>query len=226
MLAAADGCVQVSVWFYLPGQGDGAVAPGNNHLGLNHGRAFALSSPFRCLIRGSQKSFEDLSPMFHFKFNTEFPSKEALLGGLFVATVLSMVPFSATARDFIAEYDQARLLRLKVPAEQVIVGNPSIADVAVQSRKLLVITGKTFGVTNLIVLDNKDNVLLSKNIVVRNDNKQVVNLQRGVTRQSYNCTPVCQPSLVIGDESKYYNRVISSAQQKMKISAAELITLL
>ena len=49
--------------------------------------------------------------------------------------------------------DQATLVRLDRPAAEIVVGNPSIADVSVQSSKLLVITGKSFGETNLIVMD-------------------------------------------------------------------------
>jgi Flp pilus assembly secretin CpaC len=37
-------------------------------------------------------------------------------------------------------------------AAEVIIGNPTIADVSVQGGNLLVVTGKSFGVTNIISL--------------------------------------------------------------------------
>src|SRR3972149_3054878 len=49
--------------------------------------------------------------------------------------------------------DQATLVRLDRPAAEIVVGNPSIADVSVESGKVLVVTGKSFGETNLIVMD-------------------------------------------------------------------------
>ena len=38
--------------------------------------------------------------------------------------------------------------------------------------------------------------------MVKRDEGKVVNLQRGTERQSYNCTPQCNPSITIGDEQK------------------------
>ncbi len=52
--------------------------------------------------------------------------------------------------------DEARLIRLDADAAQIIVGNPAIADATVQSARLLVITGKSYGATNIIALDEGD----------------------------------------------------------------------
>ena len=52
--------------------------------------------------------------------------------------------------DLIVKYDQSHLLRLPRPAAEIIIGNPAIADISVQFGNLLVITGKTFGITNII----------------------------------------------------------------------------
>lgn len=49
--------------------------------------------------------------------------------------------------------DHAKVLRLPDKAQTVIVGNPAIADVTVQRNGVMVITGKSYGVTNLIALD-------------------------------------------------------------------------
>ena len=49
--------------------------------------------------------------------------------------------------------DFAKVMRLDTPARTVIVGNPGIADASIDNEKTLVLTGKTAGTTNLIVLD-------------------------------------------------------------------------
>ena len=50
--------------------------------------------------------------------------------------------------------DYARLVRLPEGAQTLVIGNPLVADVnMVKGNQLLVITGKSFGTTNLIVLD-------------------------------------------------------------------------
>ena len=48
-----------------------------------------------------------------------------------------------------------------------------------QSGNLLVITGKSFGITNMIVLDAKRDVIFERRIMVKRDDVRVVNLQRG-----------------------------------------------
>ena len=121
--------------------------------------------------------------------------------------------------DFVVQYDQVRLLRLEDKAADVIVGNPSIADVTIQNGKLLAITGKTFGVTNLIILDRAGRVMMNRRLLVSSDDQKIVNLTRGSTSQTYNCAPKCQPVLKIGDDTDYYGAIAKSSENKVKFSA-------
>jgi Flp pilus assembly secretin CpaC len=132
------------------------------------------------------------------------------------AWALAIAP--AAADDLIVKYDQSQLLRLPRPAAEIIIGNPAIADVAVQSGNLLVVTGKTFGITNIIALDADRNVIQDQRVMVKRDESKVVNLQRGTERQSYNCAPQCNPSIVIGDEQKYFDAIRNASQNKMGFS--------
>ena len=49
----------------------------------------------------------------------------------------------------------------------IVIGNPLIADASLQAGGLMVITGKGYGMTNIIALDRAGNVLMNKNIEVR-----------------------------------------------------------
>ena len=93
------------------------------------------------------------------------------------------------ADDLIVKYDQSQLIRRPRPATEIIIGNPAIADIAIQSGNLLVVTGKSFGITNIIALDAERNVIQDQRVLVRRDDAKVVNLQRGTERQTFNCTP-------------------------------------
>lgn len=126
--------------------------------------------------------------------------------------------YSANAEDLIVKYDQSQLLRLSRPAAEIIIGNPAIADISVQAGNLLVITGKTFGITNIIALDADRNVIRDQRILVRRDEAKVVNLQRGTHRQSYNCTPQCNPSITIGDEPAYFDTISKASTSKIGLS--------
>lgn len=119
------------------------------------------------------------------------------------------------------KYDQSQLLRLDQTVAEIIIGNPSIADVAVQSDNLLVITGKSFGITNIIALDSQRNVIAERRVLVERDQQKVVNLQKGGKRESYNCAPQCNPTITIGDDSQYFETVAKLSERKMKLSEAQ-----
>jgi hypothetical protein len=127
-------------------------------------------------------------------------------------------PIAARASDLVVAYDQSQLLRLPRPVASVIIGNPSIADVAVQGGNLLVVTGKTFGVTNIIALDADRNIIQDQRVIVTRDEARIVNLSKGGLRQSYSCTPNCSPTLTIGDDTAYFDMISKHASTKTKFS--------
>jgi Flp pilus assembly secretin CpaC len=143
-------------------------------------------------------------------------------GALFALTsaqaLVLAIPAAVAADDLIVKYDQSQLLRLPRPASEIIIGNPAIADIAIQSGNLLVVTGKSFGITNIIALDAERNVIQDQRVLVRRDDAKVVNLQRGTERQTFNCTPQCNPSIVIGDDQKYFDMISKAAQSKIGFS--------
>lgn len=137
--------------------------------------------------------------------------------GLAVGCIL-VGPASSEAADLVVAYDQSQLLRLPRPVSSVIIGNPSIADVSVQASNLLVVTGKTFGITNVIALDAERNIIQDQRVVVTRDEVRTVNLTKGDKRQSYSCTPNCAPMITVGDEEEYFKMVSSHAMTKSKIA--------
>jgi Flp pilus assembly secretin CpaC len=138
------------------------------------------------------------------------------------AAVQAQAPAPAAAesrQDLVVNFDQSTLLQLSRPADLVIVGNPSIADVAIQSGNLLVITGKSFGITNIIALDAEKKVIQDQRLLVRRDDQKVLNLTRGKDRQTYNCTGgQCNPSMTVGDDPVYFNAVKESTVGKATTS--------
>ena len=108
------------------------------------------------------------------------------------------------------QVDHAKVIRLPERASTVIVGNPAIADLAVQPRGVVVVTGKAYGVTNLIAMDAAGNLLAESLIQVQAPTAALVTVQRGLDRASYSCTPNCQPTVILGDENKFFSE--ASAQ--------------
>jgi hypothetical protein len=67
----------------------------------------------------------------------------------------------------------------------------------------------------MIALDAARNVIQEMRILVNRDEAKLVNLQRGTQRQSYNCTPQCNLSINIGDETAYFDSLAAASQKKI-----------
>ncbi|NLH79792.1 MAG: pilus assembly protein [Phyllobacteriaceae bacterium] len=130
-----------------------------------------------------------------------------LLALLAVTTAVSSV---AEAKDPISVMiDRAKVMRISAPAATVVIGNPAIADASIQDRQTLVITGKVTGITNLVILDAKGELIADELINVEKADRGTVTVQRGVNRYTYACTPNCDVSLVPGDTGDYFSQASS-----------------
>jgi Flp pilus assembly secretin CpaC len=115
--------------------------------------------------------------------------------------------------------DQAKVIRLPEKTQTVIVGNPMIADITVQKNGILIVTGKSFGVTNFIALDGGGRMLAESRVTVSAASDSVVVVQRGMERESYSCAPQCQPAIQLGDSSKFFGEVGGQATSRNQMSA-------
>lgn len=136
-----------------------------------------------------------------------------LLAAPFLAPPAAAAPADGQAPVAVM-IDHAKVVKLPERTQTVIVGNPIIADVTVQKNGILVVTGKSYGVTNLIALDAGGALLTESLISVQAPNESLVTVQRGLERESYSCTPNCQPSLLLGDANKYFSEVGGQAGQR------------
>lgn len=128
---------------------------------------------------------------------------------------------SAASAPVTVLVDHAKVIRLPERTQTVIVGNPLIADVSMQKNGVLVLTGKAYGVTNLIALDASGGMLAESFIsVVQATAASTVMVQRGLDRESYSCTPNCQPAMQLGDAAKYYGDVSTQATQRSAAATA------
>lgn len=128
-----------------------------------------------------------------------------------VATLIIMVAVvsPATAADAIRVIlDQARIAQVPDHTATIVVGNPLIADVSIQAGGTMVVTGKGYGVTNLIALDRGGKVLAEQLVQVLSPNDNVV-VYRGVARESYSCAPDCERRITLGDTPDFFDATIA-----------------
>ncbi|PZO77232.1 MAG: hypothetical protein DI629_15120 [Mesorhizobium amorphae] len=90
--------------------------------------------------------------------------------------------------------NQAKILKLDRAADTVVIGNPAIADASVQDARTLILTGRGFGVTNVVVLDSDGGTILEDQVVVSRENASSVRVYRRASVQTLSCTPYCEGS--------------------------------
>jgi Pilus formation protein N terminal region len=117
-------------------------------------------------------------------------------------------PAPAPAADIDIVLDQAKLLRMPDRISTIVIGNPLIADATLQAGGMMVITGKGYGMTNIIALDRTGNVLLEKSVEVRGPNVHAVVVYRGIERESLSCAPVCERRVTLGDSGAIFDTII------------------
>lgn len=108
------------------------------------------------------------------------------------AVLVLAIPAVAQAAGMTVPLNQTRRVIFVGSAANVVVGNPDIADVNVIDSRNLMVVGKKFGVTNLVVLDTGGRTLFNSEIIVSAGAGSVVSIYRGAAPSDYACTPWCQ----------------------------------
>lgn len=114
--------------------------------------------------------------------------------------LLGMTLLAATAPAALADQgievtmNQAKILKLSRAADTIVVGNPDIADASVQDASTVVLTGKGFGVTNLVVLDEAGQPIIDEQVTVTRSTASTVRIYRRSSIQTLSCTPYCESS--------------------------------
>jgi hypothetical protein len=125
---------------------------------------------------------------------------------LMVAAILMAAPV-ASAAEINVILDQARIAKVPDHTATIVVGNPLIADVSIQAGGTMVVTGKGYGLTNLIALDRAGKVLAEQQVRVRAPSDAVV-VYRGVARESYSCSPYCERRITLGDTPDFFDTTL------------------
>jgi hypothetical protein len=118
--------------------------------------------------------------------------------------VAAGVPATLQAADINVILDQARMVKLPDRVATIVIGNPIIADAAVQSGGWMVITGKGYGMTNIVALDRTGAILMERTVEVQGPQNVVV-VYRGGERETLSCTPECGRQLALGDSKPLFD---------------------
>jgi hypothetical protein len=141
-----------------------------------------------------------------------FGRRRRLVVASAVALFAVLAATAASAETFTVNVDQAHIMRLPDRVATIVIGNPLIADASLQSGGVLVVTGKSFGATNMLALDRAGKTVLNTTIQVMGPpGGDLVVVYRGVDRESYSCTPECAPRITLGDNAKFFSETMTQS---------------
>ena len=134
----------------------------------------------------------------------------AVLSGLTALGVVS----AALAGTISAPIDQGVRINLPAGARDVMVGNPAIADISVVDSRTAVVQGRSYGVTNLMILDARGRTLMDSQVVVTAPDVNRVSVYRGPQAGgasvphvvNYSCAGRCERTPMPGELDTEYNR--------------------
>ncbi len=114
--------------------------------------------------------------------------------------------------------DRSQLMQLNADPGTVVVGNPSMADVSLNGRQLF-ISGHSAGETNLMVFDQSGEKIADYDITVMQVGENAMTVFKGsaggVERLSYACAPICERSMIVGDDSRELSSLIGNNGTKL-----------
>ena len=108
----------------------------------------------------------------------------------FLAATSSIAALAGSGIEVVM--NQAKIVKLSRVADTIVIGNPDIADVAVQDGSTVVLTGKGFGVTNLVILDETGSPIIDEQVTVTRATASSVRIYRRANVQTMSCTPYCE----------------------------------
>ncbi len=144
-----------------------------------------------------------------------------------IAISLSTIGAIAAAAEPAGELqillDQARIIRLPDQVSTLVIGNPAVADGTLQTGGLLVVTGKSFGTTNIIALDQRGNVLSEHAVTVAAPKQETLTVWRGAKRETWSCAPRCETSVMLGDNPDFFESAVGQVQTRNSFAAGQAI---
>ncbi|ATU92871.1 pilus assembly protein N-terminal domain-containing protein [Phyllobacterium zundukense] len=115
-----------------------------------------------------------------------------LAAGMTLAAVLSAVTTTNAETGIHVVMNQARILKLARPADTVVVGDPEIADAVVKDSRTVVLTGKGFGITNIVIMDADGAAIVDDQVMVSRSVANTTRVYRRAYVQTLSCTPYCE----------------------------------
>jgi hypothetical protein len=102
---------------------------------------------------------------------------------------------AAAAPALTVAIDHVARLSVSRPAGSVIVGNPAVADVTVVDARTVYVSGRNYGISEVVVLDEIGRTVWQGDVVVTAPTQGEVSIYRGSQVTEMACSGLCAPTL-------------------------------
>ena len=143
---------------------------------------------------------------------------KSLLAG--AAIVVSATQIALAGQPLIVQTDKSQMISVSAEPGAIVIGNPAIADITVNGKQIFV-HGKSFGDTNLMVLDLAGNQLVNFDITVANSAENNVAIFKPAGRVTYTCAPLCETTILPGDSFEITKAMLELSQQKTEFATGK-----
>ena len=143
---------------------------------------------------------------------------KSLLAG--VAIVVSSSHIALAGQPLTVQTDKSQLISVSAEPGAVVIGNPAIADITVNGKQIFV-HGHAFGDTNLMVLDQAGNQIANFDITVANSAENNVAIFNPKGRFTYTCAPLCETTILPGDNFETTKAMLELSQQKTEFATGK-----
>ncbi len=119
--------------------------------------------------------------------------KTPTIYGWFAAAALSLAvgPALAGTAPIRVEINHAEIIHLEKDAHIVHIANPAVADVILESPRLLFVVGLALGETGIFILDAEGNEIINTDLLVTPNVGHEVTVNRNAVELTYSCSPRC-----------------------------------
>lgn len=137
-----------------------------------------------------------------------------LFSSLAVFACVVAAPAPGLAETLAVPIDQSKAIALPAGSQNIMIGNPAIADINVLDPRSAVVLGRSYGVTNLLITDSRGRTILDRQIVVSAADDGRVTTIRGSLAgphvENYACSPRCERAPMPGETDTDFNKYQSA----------------
>lgn len=116
-------------------------------------------------------------------------------------------------------FNQTVVHMLDKPVATVAITDPSIADVSIHNERVLLVIGRSYGLTNLVALDAAGHPIETRAVRVVPVDQATLTLTRGSTAFSYSCSPRCERIAVPTDDEKALGTLVGAIKTRSGLAA-------